>query len=251
MFKNPFSFSGRIRRLEYGLSYLLFIAYIYLIPFILNEIVLYDLPILIIFLVIPAYWFLFAQGSKRCHDLDNSGFYQLLPFYAIWLLFVEGNGKTNRYGYNPKDPNSPKDPNKTIRLRLALPKNKTTKLIAMEMIAFALLNTLFIVVCEELGVYYGFINLLGFFLSLVVCYFLLLLISNKAKPLPALSPYLTRHRIIYAVFVSLLLTIYYILFKFETMSVWDTLSILLKIVLYYGITYFPFWIYSSIFKKIR
>ena len=35
MFQNPFSAKGRIRRLEYGLSYLIYVAYYYTIALIL------------------------------------------------------------------------------------------------------------------------------------------------------------------------------------------------------------------------
>ncbi|MBQ5925806.1 MAG: DUF805 domain-containing protein, partial [Paludibacteraceae bacterium] len=38
--------------------------------------------------LIPAYWFFFAQGAKRCHDRGNSGWYILIPLYWIWLMIV-------------------------------------------------------------------------------------------------------------------------------------------------------------------
>lgn len=47
--------------------------------------------------MIPAIFFLLAQGAKRCHDRGNSGFYQIIPFYGLWMLFAESN-----YGPNPK-----------------------------------------------------------------------------------------------------------------------------------------------------
>jgi len=51
---------------------------------------------------IPLVWFLIAQNTNRCHDLGNSGWYQLIPFYGLWLLFAEGNTGGNIYGRNPK-----------------------------------------------------------------------------------------------------------------------------------------------------
>lgn len=87
MFSSPFSFKGRIRRTEYGLS--LIIAVIVSI-------------ITLGFGVVLTFPFMLAQGAKRCHDLNNSGWYQLIPFYGLLLLFVEGDKSPNRYGDSPK-----------------------------------------------------------------------------------------------------------------------------------------------------
>jgi uncharacterized membrane protein YhaH (DUF805 family) len=107
MFKNPFSFEGRIRRLEFGLSHLIGIACIYLVVFIVilmsrDEVSYGALSILALF-YIPFLWFTWAQGAKRCHDLGNSGWWQLIPFYALWLFFQEGQPGQNEYGENPKE----------------------------------------------------------------------------------------------------------------------------------------------------
>ena len=99
MFRAPFSFDGRIRRLEYGLSYIIYFLYEIFRELMLEasgEEGLYFL------LVIPALWFLWAQGAKRCHDRDNSGWYQIIPFYGLWMLFADGDIGDNYYGSNPK-----------------------------------------------------------------------------------------------------------------------------------------------------
>jgi len=96
MFSSPFSFNGRIRRLEYGLSIIFFNVLTFVIPLLSEEV-----PIMG-FLFIPAYWFLWAQGSKRCHDRGNSGWFQIIPFYGFWMLFAEGDIGDNKYGSNPK-----------------------------------------------------------------------------------------------------------------------------------------------------
>lgn len=101
MFKNPFSFVGRIRRTGFGLSLIIyFIAAFVIGLFIglanLNEGVMY------IFLI-PVYWFIIAQSAKRCHDRGNSGWFQLIPFYGLWMLFAEGDYGTNDYGPDPKE----------------------------------------------------------------------------------------------------------------------------------------------------
>jgi hypothetical protein len=100
MFKNPFSFEGRIRRTEYGISLL-----IAALPMAFINVLSKDTP-LVALLIIPLYWFLWAQGAKRCHDTNRSGWFQLIPFFVFWLIFEEGNTHTNEYGPNPKDSNS-------------------------------------------------------------------------------------------------------------------------------------------------
>lgn len=96
MFSSPFSFNGRIRRLEYGLSIIIFYAFFGLISVFSEEFPIIGL------LVILAYWFLWAQGAKRCHDRGNSGWFQIIPFYGFWMLFAEGDIGDNEYGSNPK-----------------------------------------------------------------------------------------------------------------------------------------------------
>lgn len=100
MFKNPFSFYGRIRRTEYGLSLIIYALLVTIINVIITESSggagILGLG------YIPMIWFLLAQGAKRCHDLSNSGWFQLIPFYGFWLLFQDGQLGENEYGENPK-----------------------------------------------------------------------------------------------------------------------------------------------------
>lgn len=100
MFKKPFSFDGRIRRTEYGLSYLLYIIFIVIISFIPQESSM--LYIFLVIFIIPLIWVLLAQGAKRCHDRGNTGWYQLIPFYGFWMLFADSDNGENQYGPNPK-----------------------------------------------------------------------------------------------------------------------------------------------------
>jgi uncharacterized membrane protein YhaH (DUF805 family) len=55
--------------------------------------------------MILANWFLYAQGAKRCHDLGNNGWWQIIPLYIFWLLFAKGDLLENKYGINPKNDN--------------------------------------------------------------------------------------------------------------------------------------------------
>ncbi|MDJ1500518.1 DUF805 domain-containing protein [Xanthocytophaga agilis] len=97
MFQNIFSFEGRIRRLEYGLTRILVLLGCALIGG-LSE----AAGGIVLILLIPAIWILLAQSVKRCHDLGNSGFFILIPFYGLFLLFADGTYGTNEYGANPK-----------------------------------------------------------------------------------------------------------------------------------------------------
>lgn len=99
MFKNPFSFEGRIRRREYGLSYLIYIGSFIVMGGIST---LGEAAEMVFILFFPAAWFMLAQSAKRCHDLGNSGWYQLIPFYRFIILLLEGNIGNNEYGADPK-----------------------------------------------------------------------------------------------------------------------------------------------------
>jgi hypothetical protein len=96
MFASPFSFDGRIRRMEYGLSMIIYVV----LYAIITALVKSSSVIGIAF--IPLIWFIWAQGAKRCHDRSASGWYQLIPFYAFWMLFAEGDAFENEYGTPPK-----------------------------------------------------------------------------------------------------------------------------------------------------
>lgn len=50
---------------------------------------------------IPLLWFIVAQNTKRCHDRGNSGYYQFIPFYCLWLIFGDGENGSNQYGEDP------------------------------------------------------------------------------------------------------------------------------------------------------
>ena len=113
MFKSPFSFKGRIRRSEYllsiiigiGVNAIIQIATLYIMgaSFQAGTYELEDGPAFVMFiLMLPSFWFMLANAVKRSHDLGNSGWWILIPFYGFWLLFADSKHGYNEYGDNPK-----------------------------------------------------------------------------------------------------------------------------------------------------
>ena len=103
MFSHIFSFSGRIRRMEFGLSYI-----IYGVLAIVLSVCAEETPLLGL-LYIALLWFTWAQMCKRFHDKGESGlriFTLLIPLYNIYvmimLFFEDGEPYENDYGKDPK-----------------------------------------------------------------------------------------------------------------------------------------------------
>ncbi|WP_158974265.1 DUF805 domain-containing protein [Cellulophaga sp. L1A9] len=96
------SFKGRINRTSY-----LFTVLIYSV---INAIIIANTTMsnietaLVVFLVfnLLMFWILLAQASKRSHDIGNSGWYVLIPFYGVLILFLKGVSGKNQYGSSPK-----------------------------------------------------------------------------------------------------------------------------------------------------
>jgi len=102
MFKRPFSFKGRIGRVEYGITWLVFMA----INLTMSRVGIDPGSLWAVSHIIPCYWLLFAQGAKRCHDFGKSGWWQLIPFFVFGMLLQEGDSAANEYGWpnsNRKD----------------------------------------------------------------------------------------------------------------------------------------------------
>lgn len=101
-----FSFKGRIRRFEYWVTLITLGAFNMFIGMLLtfSHGVEVWLGVIILFVLwsIVYFWVLFAQGAKRCHDMGNSGWYQIIPFYFLWMCFADGQKEENEYGSSPK-----------------------------------------------------------------------------------------------------------------------------------------------------
>lgn len=114
MFRNAFSFKGRIGRREYILdvifaflclafwgfifilvSSLLFFAFLGITFF-------WIVNILSFAFFISAAFLLVSQGAKRCHDIGKSMLFIFIPFYGFILLFLKSQPGSNKYGESPK-----------------------------------------------------------------------------------------------------------------------------------------------------
>lgn len=112
LFARPFSFRGRITRLEFLLSHLVF-ALLGLVGYMAS--VYTELAALwvgqeaaqtvshriMLGALAVACWAYTAQGIKRSHDTGKTGWLFYIPFYNIVLLFRRGQTAVNRYGTAP------------------------------------------------------------------------------------------------------------------------------------------------------
>lgn len=104
MFKNIFSFDGRIRRTEYWLTS--FLIQWVLIPVVFMAGVV-TAGIGLLLLAVP-FWISLAAAVKRSHDMGNSGWLIIIPIYNPLILAFGGSQPfTNEYGANPKGINQP------------------------------------------------------------------------------------------------------------------------------------------------
>lgn len=121
MFKNPFSFNGRIRRIEYLLSNLLG-GFVFGVAFWLGmgtSLISAETKsaggfgfgmLISIAAILGGIWFTIAQDVKRLHDVDKSGWFVLLLIIpvinfilGIYMLLADGTVGPNRYGNDPKN----------------------------------------------------------------------------------------------------------------------------------------------------
>ena len=102
MFKNPFSFEGRIRRTEYGLSLIIATVGRVIISTVIAGASRDGYFFLNLIFQAPLLWFIWAQGAKRCHDVNMSGWYQVIPVFPLYMIFASGDEENNKYGENPK-----------------------------------------------------------------------------------------------------------------------------------------------------
>ncbi len=102
VFENYANFSGRARRQEYWMFFLVNI----IISFVLGFVAGLISPSLVIIanfyslaVLLPG----IAVGVRRMHDVGKSGWFILIPFYNLYLCCIEGEKGPNQYGADPKN----------------------------------------------------------------------------------------------------------------------------------------------------
>ena len=103
MFLRPFSFKGRIRRLEYGISTIIYFLTLFGIRLLQENNENGFLGFLLLGINFIVWFFWISQAVKRAHDRNAPGPYIIIPFYFIYLLFAPSDKNTNYYGNPPKD----------------------------------------------------------------------------------------------------------------------------------------------------
>ena len=107
MFRTFLTWNGRIRRLEYAIYFILSM-FITSIARAIQRGAEYsgdDSQWWLWWFVEMVIWvILIIEGIKRSHDTGSSGWYILIPFYGLVLLFEKSEDGINKYGSNPKRP---------------------------------------------------------------------------------------------------------------------------------------------------
>lgn len=111
MFDDFFSFEGRLRRSDYFFGQMK----AWLANFFIVNIPTYILVRIDPYGNCPAAWsiisyiiwglinvHIWSLNARRCHDIGRSGWFQLIPFYCLYLLFPAGQRGPNKYGEDPK-----------------------------------------------------------------------------------------------------------------------------------------------------
>jgi len=102
-------FNGRARRKEYWMFSLFNIIIIYGFQFIA---IAAELPEILIISTIYSFAVLIpslAVGVRRMHDVGKSGWYLLIPIYSFILACTDSEEGNNKWGPNPKNPNTELD----------------------------------------------------------------------------------------------------------------------------------------------
>ncbi|WP_286971219.1 DUF805 domain-containing protein [Flavobacterium sp. UBA4854] len=102
VFENYANFSGRARRQEYWMFFLVNL----IISFVLGFIAGLVSPSLVIIANIYSLAVLLpgiAVAVRRMHDVGKEWWYILIPFYNLYLCCIEGEKGPNQYGADPKN----------------------------------------------------------------------------------------------------------------------------------------------------
>ena len=98
-----FNFTGRLNRKPFIIRSLIVGLPLSFLIELAGELADGSLVVLIIATAIMFMLFIssISIGARRCHDLNHSGWFQIIPFYAFVMLFSKGTTGPNKYGPEP------------------------------------------------------------------------------------------------------------------------------------------------------
>jgi hypothetical protein len=121
MFKNVFSYRGRIRRAEFVLTLIGAYFSIFVVSAFLS-VISYFFPLFIFFYTLFVFFVIILQAAKRCHDMNVTAWLALVPiFNPLVLLFAEGTYGDNNYGKDPRIGRNPFDATQTPKFTATEP----------------------------------------------------------------------------------------------------------------------------------
>lgn len=99
-----FRTEGRITRSEYIVTFILYLIVISVVSKFFDSVtqVVSSIALIALPVYVFLYWILLAQGSKRCHDIGLSGWFQIIPFFVFVMFFKDSDIGNNKYGSDPK-----------------------------------------------------------------------------------------------------------------------------------------------------
>ena len=102
-YSNYANFKGRASRSEFWWFYLFFVV-VYIALGILAGMMGEAggiLGIVVLVFVLGSLIPFIALAARRMHDSDKSGWFQLIPFYSLYLAIIKGTTGPNRFGPDP------------------------------------------------------------------------------------------------------------------------------------------------------
>ncbi len=109
VFKQYADFKGRARRKEYWMFFLFWIIIYYALLFIPAILEIPELTFLGVIFYLGSLIPLLAVGVRRMHDAGKSGWFLLVPIYSLILACTDSEEGPNKWGDNPKNPNTELD----------------------------------------------------------------------------------------------------------------------------------------------
>lgn len=93
-----FSINGTIGRGTYLFHFVVYIFFNILFKSIAEDFTDESIILFIILIQVLLFVYFLFQGKRRCHDIGESGWWQLVPFYTFFMLFIPGNySLSNKY----------------------------------------------------------------------------------------------------------------------------------------------------------